>query len=235
MGTTARTDANPFNELRDGLVQSFEKLRDRLDSTTARTWIMNKQAIDNLLETLLNSPQGAGVSLQSEKRAIELVHLAPITSDGRVATQLIADLKQKNFHVGDWSENILTKGRDTRGKIAFVPTNGVVYKPVLIAGDQFPDNERSTAYVRMIAKENKLVTPPAELAPLLRETITDELMEKNDLTCIVVMHNGIIDSAEILSLLGLDKSDKETKRRCLLAYYGKMASRWPRKFGFVFT
>ena len=166
-----------------------------------------------------------------EQTPVEPIFLRPVTSDGRTGQQFVASLKKANYNVGDQATYCMTKSKDVNGNLAFVSTTGITYKPVVILGEQFEDDDRITSNIRKLAGEKKYITPPAELAPLLREEISDEDIEKMGLWRLVVMHEPIADSVGCPLLLGVGRYDRG---RFLRAYDGRPTDRWDRVFGFVF-
>lgn len=85
--------------------------------------------------------------------------------------------------------------------------------------------------VRDEAKRRGYITPPSELAPMLREEISDKDIETIGLTWLIVMHEAITDSDGDPLLLGLNRFDA---RRWLYAYVDRPGGRWYREYGFVF-
>ena len=168
---------------------------------------------------------------EAAKKVVRFVSLPSVTSNGLDGKKSITRLEGKKFRVGDWAKNVLTVGKDAQGNLAFVATNGVTYKPVVIKGEEFTDDERVTSNIRKVAEELHLVTPPAELAPLLREALSDEEIEKMGLVWLVVMHEPIADCGGGTPLLGLFRDDDG---RWLYAYWDEPGLRWHRQVGFVF-
>jgi hypothetical protein len=157
--------------------------------------------------------------------------LKSVTSDGRSGKEFVKDLKKKGFNVGDWATNVMTVGKDASGKAIIVSDSGVVYKPVVLKGEDFTDAERVTSNIRKVAEEMKLVTPPWWLAPLLREAMTDAEIAAFGLTWLIVMHEAITDSDGDPRLLGLDR---DGGGRWLGACRGRPDYGWDREDGFVF-
>ncbi len=120
----------------------------------------------------------------------------------------------------------MTQGKDAQGNLAFVATTGVIYKPVVIKGEEFSDAERVTSYIRKIAADLGLITPPAELEPLIREAISDDEMAKMGLDALIPMHEPIIDSGDDPCLLSSNRGDDG---RWLVACRGRPAGRWLRQ------
>lgn len=147
-----------------------------------------------------------------------------VTSDGRTGPDFIQSLPKKDYRVGECATDVMRKP-------AFVTTSGQIYRLGLIKGRGFSDNERTTENIRAEAVCRGWLTPPAEVAPLLRETVSDEEIERLDLWWLVVMHEPIVDSRGGAGLLNLCRSGGG---RWLDAGYGKPDYRWGREDGFVF-
>lgn len=148
-----------------------------------------------------------------------------VTSDGRTGEDFIRDLKQADYRVGDWAADVM------RRQPAFVTTAGVTYRLGVIKGEEFSDSERTTKNIRAEAARRGWFTPPAEVAPLLRESVSDEDIEHMELTWLVVMHEPIIDSGGDANLLNLYRLDDG---RWLNTVYVQPVDRWNREDGFVF-
>ena len=157
-------------------------------------------------------------------RNVEPVFLPSITSDGRTGKQFTKSLEKAGYRVGDYAKDVMSK-------LAFVSTTRIVYKPVVILGQQFEDDERITSNIRKFAEERKYITPPAELAPLLRESVSDEEIERMGLWALIVMHEPISDSRGSPNLLGVRRYGSG---RWLEASWVSPGNVWPRRHGFVF-
>lgn len=148
-----------------------------------------------------------------------IVDLPPVISCGESGDQLTSILDEKGITVGELAQAIIQNSE-------FVSSSGVTYKPVMVIGDQFSDNI-VTSNVQKFAVKMKYVTPPVELAPLLRMSISNEEMERLGLLWIIVMHRELVGAP---GLLGLDRSGGVR----LHAYVGGASRRWLRKTGFVY-
>ena len=157
-------------------------------------------------------------------RNVEPVFLPSITSDGRTGKQFTKSLEKAGYRVGDYAKDVMSK-------LAFVSTTRIVYKPVVILGQQFEDDERITSNIRKFAEERKYITPPAELAPLLRESVSDEEIERMGLWALIVMHEPITASNGSPRLLGVRRDDDG---RWLEASWDNPDRVWDRRRGFVF-
>ncbi|MEX2436712.1 MAG: hypothetical protein WD471_00935 [Candidatus Paceibacterota bacterium] len=152
--------------------------------------------------------------------------LPTVTSNGKTGQQWIETLEKESFNVSDWAKNILQKD-DFNNQV----TEDVTYHPVLIKGDEFSDKERITKNIRAEAKRRGYITPPPELAPILRQSVSDEDIKNLDLNWLVVMHEPIIGFDGDPNLLDLDRVDGG---HWLRARWGDPGARWVRGFGFVF-
>lgn len=132
-----------------------------------------------------------------------------VVSDGVAAEQSIPNLEAAGFNVWPEAKFII---RST----ACVVTNGVTYRVGIIKGDEFEDDARTTENIRKEADRRRWTEPPAELARLLREKISDEELERMGLRWLVVMHKSIADSGGCPGLLGLGRDDRGRK---LFAFY----------------
>ncbi len=147
-----------------------------------------------------------------------------VTSDGRTGEEFIRDFKRNDYRVGDYASDVMRKP-------AFVATNDKTYRLGLIKGEEFSDAERSTKNICAEAARRGWLTPPAEVAPLLRETVSDEEIKHLGLWWLVVMHEPIIDSDGGARLLGLHRHGGG---QWLDTRYGKPGRRWGREDGFLF-
>jgi hypothetical protein len=162
--------------------------------------------------------------IEALKRKINWVSLAPVTSDGRPGQAGICELEKSHYRVDNWAKDVMTKP-------AYVVTNGKVYKPVVLLGGDFEDNERVTSNIRKVAEEMHFITPPAELARLLRKSVTDTMIEDMGLWALIVMHEPITDSLGYPHLLGVSRvADGQWLRACS----GGPGLGWRREGGFVF-
>jgi len=121
------------------------------------------------------------------KTAIESIKhffLPEVISDGTSGKKWIGRLQKKNFHVSDGAQSVLRKE-------AFIITVGKVYKPVVIFGRELEESNGIRENIHKEAIERKYRTPPAELAPLLREALSDEEIKAMDILWLNVMHEQI--------------------------------------------
>lgn len=147
-----------------------------------------------------------------------------VTTDGRTGEQFITTLESANYNVGDYAKQLLRSDK-------FVSTNGKTYKLVVIKCDEFEDNDRITSKIRDEAKKRGYLTPPVEVAPLLRELVSDEEIAAMGLYWLIVMHEPITDSDGYPHVLGISRSGEG---RWLDADGGYADFRWYREDGFVF-
>lgn len=151
--------------------------------------------------------------------------LKPLTSAGVTGKKWTARLENTRSGVGDSAKQILLSK-------SFVPTTGTVYHPVLIRGDEFAiDADRTNKNVREEALCRCYQTPPAELAPMLRETLSNEEIREIGLDSLVVMHEPITDSNGEPRVLGIGRF---AYQEWIFGYYGHPGHQWDRQTGFVF-
>lgn len=148
-----------------------------------------------------------------------------ITSVGKTGEEWITRLESNGFRVGDYAKKLLRNA-------AVTTTTGTVYDLVVIKGEEFPtDAARTNEAIRALAKSRGYLTPPIEVAPLLRESITDKEIEEMGLYALIVMHEPVADADGGLRLLGVDRRDGG---RWLFAFFGSPQCLWFRDDGFVF-
>lgn len=165
-------------------------------------------------------------SLVNFKKFLGLAALPTVTSDGRTGADFVRTMTEKRYNLSDWAKDVLAKEAFDASV-----TSGVTYTPEVILGSEFSDSERTTENIRAEAARRNYVTPPAELAPLLREAFTDEELRAMGLYWLVVMHEPIVDSVGSPDLLGLGR---DGGGRRLNADWGDPSRRWLRVDGFVF-
>lgn len=147
-----------------------------------------------------------------------------LTSIGKTGEEWITRLEGKGFRVGNYAKKLLRSA-------AFTTTNGTVYARIVIKGEEFPtDAARTNEAIRALAKSRGYLTPPIEVAPLLRESITDQEIEAMGLYALIVMHEPVADAGG-LNLLGVSRSGGG---QWLFACFGGPQSQWGRGIGFVF-
>lgn len=141
-----------------------------------------------------------------------------LTSPNISGTQWITRLENKGFTVGSYAKVLLN---------TIIPTKNT-YEYVILKMDK---DSYTTQEVRDEAKKRGYITPPAELAPLLREKISDEEIEQLGLWWLIVMHEPITDSDGGPYLLSCRRRGGG---RWLRACGGGPTRRWGREYGFVF-
>ena len=152
--------------------------------------------------------------------------LAPVTSGGRTGIQLLEDLKEKSLSVGTYAKEILLKEEFDR-----TVTNGVTYYPGFIKGEDFSGSNLTTENIIKEALRREGVIPPAELAPLLRLSLSDEEIKKFGLLWLIPMHEPIKDSIGDPNILGLYANSQDKQ---LNACRADAKFNWYRDRGFVF-
>lgn len=133
----------------------------------------------------------------------------------------ITRLEKANYQVSSYAKELLEK---------IVPTKNT-YEIAILKVSDLGKNYPTTQEIRDEAKKRGYITPPVELAPILREQISDEEIEALGLWWLIVAHEPITDSARNPLLLGLSRIGDGQE---LDAYYGWPGKRWSRGGGFVF-
>jgi hypothetical protein len=146
-----------------------------------------------------------------------------VTSDGTTGSQWIKRLERKGFQTSDWARQVLNSPD-------FVPTSGVTTEIAVLKGMLFEDADRITKNIRAEASRRNLTKPNPEVACLIREAFSDEVLETMGLSWIVVMHEPIKDSGGGPRLLVVNRDG-----RWLNADYGHPDGRWGRGNGFAFV
>ena len=144
-----------------------------------------------------------------------------VTSNGRTAGQLIADLEAKGRVVTGWAKDVVSKPQ-------FVTTNGKTYHFVGIRGDEFSDEKRTTANIFAEGARRGYLKATAESAVLLRKQFAQEQL---GVPYVVVMHEPISDSYGYPHVLGLDRDDGDGYLR---AWWALPENRWDREDLFLF-
>lgn len=148
-----------------------------------------------------------------------------VTSDGRTGEDFIRDLPKNGYRVSGWAADVMRKP-------AFVPTKGKVYHLGLIKGEEFSDAERTTKNIRAEAARRGWLIPPVETAPLLREAVSDDEIERLGLRWLVVMHEPVVGSGGDALLVGISRDDDG---QWLGASYDEQpCPQWSREGGLLF-
>ena len=150
-----------------------------------------------------------------------------VISDGLTGPERIVRLESKGFRVGDAARFILNSTQ-------YQPTKaGTVHRVKVLKGELFSDSERSTEDIRAEAGKRNLTELTAEVAGLIRENFSDDELTYMGLGAIVVMHEPIKDSDDVLRFLGACSHDGG---RWLFSYYyhTNACYKWRRGFGFAF-
>ncbi len=207
-----------MNELADAF-EADGFTADQLKALTSRGRLTSVKALlEGRAEIKMVEPKAP------EKNVITPVALNLVVSDGVSGKDGIKDLEKARYNVGDWAKDVMKQK-------SYVVSNGVTYKPVVLKGECFTDDERVTSNIRKVAEEMGLITPTAELARLLRKSVSDEEIAAMGLYWLIVMHEPITDSDGPPIVLGLLRVDAG---RWLDAYFGYSDDRWGREYGFVF-
>ena len=151
--------------------------------------------------------------------------LLSVTSDGTTGPEWISRLEKKGFMVDDYLRGILLSPD-------FETTNGITTRLVTIKGDAFTDKERTTKNIMTRAEEYGWQAPNAEVACLLRLTLSDEDIKKMGILYLVTMHYPIY-AYDRPCLLALAHSDYgQSFYFYSLALYG---NEWSNHGAFLFA
>ena len=147
-----------------------------------------------------------------------------VISDGTTGEKWITSLEKSGIVVSRYAKELL-QSKD------FIPTTAVVYKVAIIKGDELSDKQLITIKdIREEVENRGYLTPPVELACLLREKLSNDDLKKMGLRWLITLHKPIVDSFGGPSLLGADANVAEP---WLDACYGGPARRWVRESGFA--
>ncbi len=147
-----------------------------------------------------------------------------VTTDGRTGEQWIASLEEQGNRVSGYAKELLRSEK-------FVTTNGVMYHLVVISGDEFEDGVRTNQNIRAEAASRGYLAPSAEVAPYLREMVSDEEVKRMGFWALIIMHEPITASDGSPNLLGVGRGGNG---RCLHTCDGGPDDWWFREYGFVF-
>lgn len=148
-----------------------------------------------------------------------------LTSNGMTSEQWEKHLESRDFRLSDPARNVLRRASEN-------PTNGVDYHIVVRPSSKITLYDRITNKIRGHATKKGWKTPHWEVACLIRDTLTDEQLEKMDLWGIVTMHEPIADSDGGPDLLGSGRGDGG---REFDATYDECDSEWSDVVGFAFV
>jgi len=182
-----------------------------------QSWIENPKDLKRVLAEALCPPQGW--------REEDGVIYFSVTSDGTTGKKWIKRLEKKGFRIGDYAKSILNSPE-------FKPTSGITTEMVVLKGELFSDDKRTTKNIRAEANKRKFTKPNAEVACLIREKFTDEELEEMGLYWIVAMHEPIKDSDGGSRLLS---ADRDGGGRWLDAVWDGPDDGWSRADGFAFV
>lgn len=154
-----------------------------------------------------------------------------IKTTGLTGSEWITRLEKKGYKVSSWASNILNSP-------TFKPSKKMELEYVIVrltveslSSDIGKKYFYTTQEIRDYAESKGYRTPPADLALILREEISDEDIEKLGLWWITVMHEPITDSDGDPRLL---RVSRDVDGRWLGADYGRPGDGWVRGYGFVF-
>lgn len=110
-----------------------------------------------------------------------------LKSNGLSGKDWIKHLEKKGYNVGTYAKQLLEH------KDFVVSDKGTEYKCVVLTHGDMGKEWSTSAEIRAEAQKRGLVTPPAEVAPLLREALSDKEIEDMGLWYVVVFHEPIKD------------------------------------------
>lgn len=148
-----------------------------------------------------------------------------LKSNGRTGQDWITWFENNKYNVGDYAKGLLLSSD-------FKPTKNKTYQAVIIKGKELAGNARTTKDIRNKATSRGYITPPAEVACLLRAKLSDGQLEAMGLWYIVTMHEPIKDSDGDPRLLSADRGGVG---RWLYADYGRPVDLWIARGGFAFV
>lgn len=149
-----------------------------------------------------------------------------VTPDRTTGPQWIDRLEEQEFYVGDYAKQVLHSDD-------FKPTDGVTYQVRIMKGNLFENANRITSKIVAEAQSRSFQKPEsAELACLLRETLSDEDITAMGLSAVITMHEPIKDSDGLPRLLGADRYGDDSR---LHAFWGRPGGEWDRDCGFAFV
>lgn len=131
------------------------------------------------------------------------------------------NLKKQGKYFSPWAQEIISK-------ISF--TEGISYEVAIITASEMGNEYFTTKEIRDEALKRGYITPPAELALLLREKLSDEEIKTMNISWLVTLHEPIKDSDGDPRVLGSRVDD----RFCVLACRGSAGRGWYRGHGFAF-
>jgi hypothetical protein len=159
-----------------------------------------------------------------EMKKILPYHLNEVVSDGVLG-------RDSGKIVQRFGYRVIHRARKVMSKPAYVVTKGNGYKPVVLLGGDFTDDERTTSNIRRVAEEMRLITPPAELARLIRKSTSDSALAGLGLGALIVMHEPVVvERGDPYLLCAHRYGDGQS----LDAYPASLTSKWAREHGFVF-
>jgi hypothetical protein len=162
------------------------------------------------------------------KPSVSASQLPQVVSRGRSGEQVIGDYEDNDKSVGYYAKQVLRS-------VKFVATDGKVYNPVIIDGNDFSEDDRTNANIWAEGARRKYPKPPAELASLLGEKFATKAdIKATGYDDLVVMSDPIAGQDGYPLLLGLCSHEGSG---FLDAYDGHSDGRWGvvnGRFGFVF-
>lgn len=147
-----------------------------------------------------------------------------VTSDGTTGPEWIERLEKKGYSVCRLAKNDLLSPN-------FKPTSNIVYEIAIMKGERIGCDGLNTLNIRAAGKKNKLHTPNAEIACLVRENFTDKDIAEMGFSEIAVMHEPLKGSDGEPGLLGVRGNGTN---RWLKTNLGSLEQGWSPSVGFAF-
>ena len=185
-----------------------------------------QMSVEDPKEVLRRINSGEWVVTQPERQWNEkdgIIRFS-VTSNGKTGPEWEDYLKKAGHSISQYAHDLLHSDE-------FVPTNSVTYEIVILKGERYSDDKRSTKNIRKDAETRKLSTPNPEIACLNRDKFSNKEIEQMGLTWIITMHESIKDSDGSPDLLGVRRGGGSW----LNANWDDPDNRWNRDNGFVFV
>lgn len=163
---------------------------------------------------------------QEDVMSRNYMSLKTVYSDGVFGKDGIKDLERARYNLGYLAKEVMKKFPNGDAL-----TNGRAYRTVVLKGEDFTDGERTISNIRNIAKEMGFVTPPPDIARLLRKSVSDDEIASMGLWWLVVMHEPITASDGYPRVLGINRA---YEGRRFESYFCLSDDKWYHDGGFVF-
>ncbi len=197
---------------------------------------LNRNTAQFIARVTQNLPPMTGVQMQRFnddplllqrvlRKSLCPVMYIDVTTNGRSVDQCVVNLKEQGYLIPPEIQSLdeLTENS---------------YRLAIIRGDVLQLSQRQNQNIRDEAEIHGYRTPPAGLAPFVRETVTNEHLKQLGLSALIVMHEPIWRERFPL-LLGISQGPFNVCRwfdRGFQTYFGNPERRWMRgrRIGFAF-